>query len=224
MPKVLVTERYLENIADSIRDKLGTADDLSPGEMAGAIDEITVSADGVTLLQLTASENGTYIAPEDTAYSKVTVAVPANTGDGLIVEKYEEDYARGYVNSGKYFTGDSTTRMDIYAVLADHQYLIMLGETVSNRFRCMFTPADVTAASADVTGIQIGTDTDDTVYPYTIKGTGSDVSRIVPFSPSEDGFIIIGKTNLGIDGLESYVLDVTDIDSAEVPSAAGERF
>ena len=224
MPKVLVTERYLENIADSIREKLGTADDLAPGEMAGAIDDITVSAAGVTILQLTASENGTYIAPEDSAYSHVTVAVPANTGDGLIAKKYEEDYARGYVNSGKYFTGDSTTRMDIFAVLADHQYLIMLGETVSNRFRCMFTTVDVTAASADVTGTMIGTDTDDTVYPYTIKGTGSDVSRIVPFSPSEDGFIIIGKTNLGIDGIESYVLDVTDIDSAEVPSATGERF
>ena len=86
MPKVLVTERYLENIADSIREKLGTADDLAPGEMADAIDDITVSAAGVTIQQLTASENGTYIASEDTAYSKVTVAVPDNTGDGLLVE------------------------------------------------------------------------------------------------------------------------------------------
>lgn len=73
MSKVLVTAEYLDDIADSIRAKLQTQDRYTPAQMSGAIDQI--SGD-VTVESLSATANGTYTAPEGTAYSPVVVNVP----------------------------------------------------------------------------------------------------------------------------------------------------
>ena len=45
MSKVLVTDTYLTNIADSIRAKNGSSDTYLPSEMSGAIDDMTVITD-----------------------------------------------------------------------------------------------------------------------------------------------------------------------------------
>ena len=81
MAKVLVTESYLEDIADEIRTKLITQDTYKPSEMAAAIAQIG----GATLITKSITENGTYNAVDDSAngYSSVTVNVG---GSGYIEE------------------------------------------------------------------------------------------------------------------------------------------
>lgn len=43
MSKVAVTEDYLEDIADAIREKLGVQTTYKPGQMAAAIESIETS-------------------------------------------------------------------------------------------------------------------------------------------------------------------------------------
>lgn len=107
MTKVLITESYLEDIADSIRAKNGTENTYKPSEMADAIDDISgggitptgtlsITADGTydvtnyasaevdtdsgsTLGTKSITANGTYTASDDSldGYSSVTVNVPS---------------------------------------------------------------------------------------------------------------------------------------------------
>lgn len=80
MAKVLVTETYLEDIGDAIREKLESEDTYKPSEMAAAISQIS---GGATLITKSIIENGTYNAIDDEAdgYSSVTVDV-AGGGSG----------------------------------------------------------------------------------------------------------------------------------------------
>ena len=79
MSKVLVTESYLEDIADSIRSQLGVADTYKPSQMASAIASIS-GCGGVNVIPLSVSANGTYSAPSGDAYSPVVVDVPVPSG------------------------------------------------------------------------------------------------------------------------------------------------
>lgn len=75
MSKVLVTESYLEDIADAIRSKNGSSDTYTPAEMASAISDI--SGGGTPTLQ---SKTVTY-TPTTTA---ITDTIIADSGyDGL---------------------------------------------------------------------------------------------------------------------------------------------
>ena len=79
MSKVLVSESNLYDIADSIRAKLGTQREYTPGQMSEAIDSISGGGGNVTVEQLNVTGNGTYTAPAGKAYSPVVVAVPGGT-------------------------------------------------------------------------------------------------------------------------------------------------
>lgn len=86
MPKVLVTEQYLEDIADAIRSKTGELGTYKPSEMAGAIDSIETADLGTKSI----SANGTYSASGDNldGYSQVTVNVPnsySQSDEGKVV-------------------------------------------------------------------------------------------------------------------------------------------
>lgn len=48
MGKVVVTETYLEDIADAIRNKLDVETTYKPSEMANAIESIEVTPDDAT--------------------------------------------------------------------------------------------------------------------------------------------------------------------------------
>lgn len=77
--QVLVTEQYLQDIADAIREKLKGSDTYTPGEMAAAI----LSIRGVGNLEaLAARLNGIYTpsAPVD-GWDEVTVQVPTFTAE-----------------------------------------------------------------------------------------------------------------------------------------------
>lgn len=77
MSQVLVTEDYLEDIADAIRGKNGSEDTYTPAQMAGAIEGIH-TADEVVLVSKSVTANGSYNPASDSAdgYSGVTVDVP----------------------------------------------------------------------------------------------------------------------------------------------------
>lgn len=79
MAKVIVTEQYLEDIGDALREKLGTEDTYLPSQMASAISQIHGES---TLITKTITENGTYNAEDDDAdgYSSVTVNVSGSGG------------------------------------------------------------------------------------------------------------------------------------------------
>jgi hypothetical protein len=77
MAQVLVTESYLDDIADAIREKNGSEDTYTPAQMAEAIEDIH-TADEVVLVSKSVTANGTYNPVSDSAdgYSGVTVNVP----------------------------------------------------------------------------------------------------------------------------------------------------
>ena len=74
MSKVMITESYLEDIADAIRSKNGSSNTYKPSQMSTAISNLG----GATLGTKTITENNTYNASSDNldGYSSVTVNVP----------------------------------------------------------------------------------------------------------------------------------------------------
>ena len=89
--------------------------------------------------------------------------------------------------------------MDIYRVESGHRYLISLGGNVGTRFRAMFTTTDVTTVSS---GSVVGTNIINLNNPPAYRNT-------VYTAPS-DGYIVIGKDNIGHSGLYTYVFDETE--------------
>lgn len=76
MAKVLVTEDYLEDIADAIRGKLSSSDTYTPGQMAGAIESIPTG--GITPTgTINITENGTV---DVTQYATANVNVSGGGG------------------------------------------------------------------------------------------------------------------------------------------------
>ena len=79
MTKVLVTESYLDNIADAIRAKLGTPAEFKPSQMATAIGQIQVA----NLETKSITANGTYTpSTGKDGFSQVTVNVPNSYAAG----------------------------------------------------------------------------------------------------------------------------------------------
>lgn len=87
MCKVLITEQYLQDIADAIRAKLESEDAYTPGGMAGAIMEIETGIIPIGTKQIAA--NGTH---DVTQYASAAVQVP-NTYDATDEGKVVSDGA-----------------------------------------------------------------------------------------------------------------------------------
>ena len=94
MPKMLIENQTLENIAAAIREKTGNLVLYTPSEMAEAIRNIQNTSE-VILISKTISENGTYRieneSPAVTGYSRVIVDVPntytANDNGKVVVNQ-----------------------------------------------------------------------------------------------------------------------------------------
>lgn len=105
MAKVLITEQYLTDIADAIREKKESEETYNPSEMADAIESIQ-TGEPATLITKSITENGTYSASSDNAdgYSSVTVNVQGSGGDP---QEYLHDALMGTLTS--YIDDELTT-------------------------------------------------------------------------------------------------------------------
>lgn len=109
------------------------------------------------------------------------------------------DWNIGYIQQGTWvYENPTNTYIDIYEAKAGHRYFITLGGTKGSRFRSMFTTTDVTTVtSGSVVGTQINNINNPSAYANT------------SFTATDDGYILIGKDNVGVSGLKTYVYDAT---------------
>lgn len=110
---------------------------------------------------------------------------------------YRTDYSPGGVGNGIWYDTSTWTNCfnDIYQVEANKTYLIKLGSTISNRFRVMFTTVDVTQTPGEVTGVDI------------LNDNSPVANEQVMYTTSENGYIIIQKTNNSTTGIETFVYE-----------------
>lgn len=86
MAKVLVTEAYLQDIADSIREKNGSTDTYTPAEMSSAIDDIPTGITPTGTKQISITSNGT--TTEDvTNYANAQISVNVPSSSPTLVTK-----------------------------------------------------------------------------------------------------------------------------------------
>lgn len=107
----------------------------------------------------------------------------------------------GYVSSGDWHTGDNYCRSDVYKLETGKNYLIMLGAVVGNRFRVALFDTDVANATSAI-GYTIANEDSAHEYQTLVK------DRLInPMSYNGNEYLAIGKTNQGVDGIETYVFE-----------------
>lgn len=111
----------------------------------------------------------------------------------------EYDYNIGYISNGTWtYENPTRTYTDIYRVQSGHRYFISLGQNVGTRFRVMFTTTDVrTVTSGNVAGTNI------------INVNNPASFRNTSYTAPSDGYILIGKDNIGESGIYTYVFDIS---------------
>lgn len=160
---------------------------------------VSVEVPGPVISSLQITENGTYAAPEGVdGYSPVTVDVRASPSS-LVPLNF--DVTTGYVATGTWvYSQQSGYYSDVYEAISGHRYFICLGQSVSNRFRCMFSQSNPALATSNVNGASIGSDQTSPLpnaYNQTV------------YQPSSNGFITVFKSTNNASGIKSYCWDLT---------------
>ncbi len=113
---------------------------------------------------------------------------------------YIFDFNCGYVDNGVWkYENPTRTYIDIYEVLANHIYVLSFGSNVGTRFRTMFTTVNVTQRTSNVTGTLINNVNSPPQYSSTSH------------TPISNGYILVGKDNVGKTGIKTYLFDMTEI-------------
>lgn len=134
-----------------------------------------------------------------TAHDKSGAAI-VGTNKVVAIEPLEYDYNIGYVAAGSWtYENPTQTYQDIYEIQNGHTYFLTLGANVGTRFRAMTTDTDIrTITSGKVQGTQI------------INLNNPAAYRNVTFTSALDGYLIIGKDNIGKSGIFTYVYDAAN--------------
>lgn len=134
-----------------------------------------------------------------TAHDKSGAAI-VGTNKVVAIEPLEYDYNIGYVAAGSWtYENPTQTYQDIYEIQNGHTYFLTLGANVGTRFRAMTTTTDIrTITSGKVQGTQI------------INLNNPAAYRNVTFTAALDGYLIVGKDNIGKSGIFTYVYDAAN--------------
>lgn len=110
------------------------------------------------------------------------------------------DYEPGYTDRGTYIYQDSTNNhSDIYEVVQDHVYVIVLGTTVGTRFRSAVLPTNPVGLGENVVGTQVTQLNNPAANAYSA------------FKAGITGYFVVTKDNASTKGLKSYLYDCTPV-------------
>lgn len=134
-----------------------------------------------------------------TAHDKSGTTI-VGTNKVVAIEPLEYDYNIGYVSNGSWtYENPTKTYQDIYEIQNGHTYFLTLGANVGTRFRAMTTTTDVrTLTSGTVRGTQV------------INVNNPAAYRNITFTSALDGYLIVGKDNIGKSGIFTYVYDAAN--------------
>lgn len=135
-----------------------------------------------------------------TAHNKAGNAI-TGTLRSAPLDPLEYDYNIGYVDNGTWkYENPTNTFTDIYEVVAGQPYILFLGKTKGSRFRAMFTTTDIrTVTRGNVVGERIV----NTNNPAALANAS--------YTPSEDGYILCAKDNVGVSGLKTYLFYADEV-------------
>lgn len=194
MGNKLYEETSIQAIANTLRSKLDTSDTYKVGEMANAMNPLTLPTGKISI-----TENGTNI--DVSQYDKADVNVVR--GSAFLTPLYF-DYIDGYVQTGVFYrnAGETNNRNDIYYVEQGKRYKLTFGRTVGNRARVMLT--DVNVVETPGTGtIARGTALSDSISP-------SDHWDMY-FTAGMTGYVIVTKANNSTDGVPTFLICMSDL-------------
>lgn len=143
-------------------------------------------------------QNGTY---DTTLNNEVTVNISGGGSGGNSyfsdrITPLHFDVIGGYYSAGTWNVGDNSTRTDVYDLDTNKRYIATLGSSAGNRFRIGSFSTDVSEATSSVhNGQQIYANDTPSAYNSVI------------FTPS-NRYVVIGKTNQSVSGLQTYVMEV----------------
>lgn len=114
------------------------------------------------------------------------------------------DFTDGYVGSASGWTyqAGSNNRADVYQVTANHTYFCRLGDTVSERWRGCFTTANPITATGDLSGSCVVFHNENNVPKR----------ACFAYKPRQNGYISIVKTRSGVNGIPTFMFDITGFD------------
>ena len=132
------------------------------------------------------------------------LGVSGTLGLFSVLSPIAEDFVDGYVSSASGWTyqAGSNNRADIYQVTADHTYFCRLGDTVSERWRGCFTTANPVNTTGDLSGSCVVYQNENNVPKR----------ACFAYKPRVNGYISIVKTRSGINGIPTFMFDITGFD------------
>lgn len=174
MSKVMVTESYLDDIADAIRSKKGTQDTYTPAEMAEAIESI--SGGGITPTgTINITSNGTV---DVTNYASASVAVPnpstgtkqiSITSNGTTTEDVTQ-YANAQITAN---VPNSYSAVDEGKVVSNGALVAQTSDTVTANDT--YDTTLINSLTVAVSGGGSGLSLIDTITATGVRGTKIDV-------------------------------------------------